>query len=252
MAVELTAVVAWCDEMTRKAVVRDFPGSYNGLQCANRGTVSRLGAAVDADARTLRAAADAGIDFLIVHHGLFWAPPIPLTGPAYDKVALLRDANLAVYGSHLPLDGHPEIGNNVLLARLLGLEPVERVFLHEGEPIGLVATGVDSRDQLRTRLERAFPGGVKAVEFGQQAPQRIAILTGSGSSVVDRLGEVDCDTLVTGELRQQYFTTAADRGYNLYVAGHHATEVFGVQALAAAAAAHFDLPWSFLDSGCPL
>lgn len=252
MSVALDLLVAWCDETTRRSAYADFPGSHNGLQCANRGTVTRIGAAVDADLRTLRAAADAGVDFLIVHHGLFWAPPIPLTGPAYEKVALLRDANLAVYGSHLPLDGHPEIGNNVLLARALGLEPLERVFPLEGEPIGLVARGPTSRADLRARLERAFPGLVKAVEFGSAAPQRVAILTGSGSSVVDRLGEVNCDTLVTGELRQQYYTTAADRGYNLYAAGHHATETFGVKALAEAAAAHFNLPWSFLDSGCPL
>jgi len=252
MPIALDTLVAWCDATTRKDAYRDFPGSHNGLQCANRGTVTRIGAAVDADLKTLQAAAAAGIDFLIVHHGLFWAPPIPLTGPAYEKVALLRDANLAVYGSHLPLDGHPEMGNNVLLARLLDLQPLERVFLHEGEPIGLVASAPPSRDVLRQRLEQKFPGGVKAVEFGLATPQRIAILTGSGSSVVERLGEVDCDTLVTGELRQQYFTTAADRGYNLYVAGHHATETFGVKALAGAAAKHFDLPWSFLDSGCPL
>ena len=112
----LQEIVAFCDQRTRRAEITDFDGAYNGLQLENDGTVSKIGAAVDAGTLPFQAAIEQGIDFLICHHGLYWTPPIPLTGSNHQKIKLALDNNLAVYGSHLPLDCHPEIGNNALLA----------------------------------------------------------------------------------------------------------------------------------------
>lgn len=138
---QLQNIVAFCDQRTRRAEVKDFDGAYNGLQIENNGTVTKIGAAVDAGQRPFEAAITAGIDFLICHHGLFWTPPIPLTGASAHKVKTAFDGNLAVYGAHLPLDCHPEIGNNALLAKELGLKKVDTFLNYEGNEMATVALG---------------------------------------------------------------------------------------------------------------
>lgn len=248
----LDTVVNFCDARTRHTEIEDFPGAENGLQFANNGTVTRIGAAVDAGLEPFRLAAEAGVDFLIVHHGLFWRSTQPVTGVLYDKYRLLFENNLAVYGSHLPLDAHPEIGNNALLAKALGLR-VERFFLeHAGTPIAALAKAPESRAALTERLSALFPQSFQAIEYGSEQPKCIAILTGSGRSALDYLEEAGTDTLITGELRQEHFNLAQERRLNLYPCGHYATETFGVCALAQEVAEHFGLPWQFLPMPCPL
>ena len=110
-------LVAHCDRRTRRTAFADYPGSFNGLQVANSGRVTKIGAAVDAGVEPFRLAVAAGVDFLIVHHGMYWDMPRPLTGPAYDRVATLIRGDCALYSSHLPLDAHPQIGNNVQIGR---------------------------------------------------------------------------------------------------------------------------------------
>src|SRR5271157_2188280 len=120
---KLTDIVSFCDRRTRLRAFKDAPGAMNGLQVENNGRVTRVGAAVDAGVVPFRKAVAAGVDFLIVHHGMYWDMPRPLTGAVYDRVATLIRGNCALYSSHLPLDAHPEIGNNALLARQLCLAP---------------------------------------------------------------------------------------------------------------------------------
>ena len=120
--VELNEVQKFCDQRVCLDKITDFPGAWNGLQVENNGEVTKLGASVDAGLVPFRLAIEKKIDLLICHHGLFWTPPTPLTGSNFEKVKLCMDSNLAVYGSHLPLDCHPEIGNNAILANKLGLE----------------------------------------------------------------------------------------------------------------------------------
>jgi len=248
--VELAKVVSFCDERTRRREVKDFPGAENGLQLGNNGKVHKIAAAVDASENAFQQAISAGADFLIVHHGLFWAPLAPITGSKYHKIAQAVQNNLACYGSHLPLDAHPEIGNNALLAKALLLEKCGTFLPFEGVDIGLVVLAPESRKRLRQKLETQFTR-VVAMEYGSETPEKAAILTGSGASAVDQLPE-GVDTLVTGELKQHHFAMAQELRLNLYCCGHYATEVFGVQALASEAANHFGLPWEFLPSECPL
>lgn len=249
--IELGKVVSFCDRRTRRADIVDFPPARNGLQVENRGAVRKIGAAVDAGEVPFRQAAQMGVDFLIVHHGLFWDPPFPLVGAAYRKIALALEHNIAVYASHLPLDCHPEIGNNALLAKALDLTRVDSFLPYEGANIGLLANAPDTRNELRDRLEALFPGGVTAVEFGSPKPERIAILTGSGSSAVEHLPRIGVDTLVTGELKQHFYNLAQEEGLNLYACGHYRTETFGVRALAEETARYFDLPCEFVATDCP-
>ncbi len=248
---QLADLVAYCDRRTRRAAFQDFPGALNGLQVANDGRVTRIGAAVDARLDAFAQAAAAHVDFLIVHHGLFWAPPRPLTGPAHRRLVTLVRANCAVYSSHLPLDAHPQIGNNALLARQLGLKRARSFLEHEGEDIGLIARAHGPRSALHRRLTALYPR-VIAIEYGAARPREIAFCSGSGNSAVPALVPAGVDTLVTGELREEWFTYAQEHRLNLYLCGHYATEVHGVQALAAELARRYRLPWAFLATDNPL
>src|SRR5881398_1644493 len=116
---ELTELVSYLDGYLRVAAVPDAPHAVNGLQVANRGTVSRVAVAVDLCEATVQLAAQQRADLLLVHHGLFWGGLAPLTGRAYRRVAGLVKHNIALYSAHLPLDVHPEVGNNAVLARQL-------------------------------------------------------------------------------------------------------------------------------------
>lgn len=249
----LKKIVAYCDERTRRSEIQDFGGAHNGLQVENNGEVTRIGAAVDAGQRPFEAAIAARIDFLICHHGMFWSPPVPLTGTSYQKVKTALDGNLAVYGAHLPLDAHPEIGNNTLLAKKLGLKRIGSFLNYEGNDIAAIASApAGGRTELSSKLKALFPQTYQGIEYGSKTPGRIAILTGSGQSAVPQLKANAIDTLITGELRQHHFNMAQELGLNLYPCGHYATEVFGVKALAAEVAEKFGLEWEFIKQPCLL
>ncbi len=250
--VTLSDLVAFCDQSTRRTDWKDHPNALNGLQLENDGRVTKIGAAVDAGRIPFERAAAEGVDFLIVHHGLYWTAPQPLTGAHYARFATAIRANLAVYGCHLPLDGHPELGNNALLARQLGLAP-DRAFLTPpgGEPVGWTAPCAATRATLAADLRRHY-SRVVAIEHGSAAPARIAFCSGSGNSAVPELPALGVDTLVTGELREEWYNFAEEHRLNLYCCGHYATEVHGVRALAEAASARFGLPWTFIATDNPL
>ncbi len=241
----------YCDKRTRRAAFTDYPGAINGLQVANDGRVTKIGAAVDAGRVPFEKAVECGVDFLIVHHGLFWDSPQPLTGPVYERYAALIRGNCAVYSSHLPLDAHPELGNNFLLARQLGFKPRRRFLERDGEPIGWIASSKYRRTQIRARLEEQF-SRVAAIECGPAVPKEIAFCSGSGNSAVKELAVAGVDTLITGELREEWFNYAQEHRLNLYCCGHYATEVFAVKALAAELAKKFRLPWTFIETDNPL
>lgn len=248
---KLEDLVRYCDTRTRRTAFKDAPGAWNGLQLENGGRVTKIGAAVDAGVEPFRAAVAAGVDFLLVHHGMYWDMPRPLTGPAFARVATLVRGNCALYSSHLPLDGHPEIGNNALLCRQLGLRRSRPFLVRDGEPIGCIADQKIARAALRRRLEQNYPR-VIAIECGSATPRGVAFCSGAGNSAVPELAAAGVDTLVTGELREEWFNRAQEEGLNLYLCGHYATEVHAVKALAAELAAKYRLPWEFIATGNPL
>lgn len=247
----LQHLVDHCDKRTRRTAFKDYPGALNGLQVANDGRVTKIGAAVDAGLVPFEQAVECGVDFLIVHHGLFWGGAQPLTGPAYERHAALIRGNCAVYSSHLPLDAHAELGNNALLARQLGLKPKGRFLPHDDEFIGWTAPSKYKRAQLRNRLEELYPR-VTAIEFGSAQPKQVAFCTGSGNSAIAALPATGIDTLITGELREEWFNFAQEHRLNVFLCGHYATETLGVKALAAELARRFRLPWVFIETDNPL
>src|SRR5579864_8973061 len=118
----LGRLVAYCDGLLRTREVQDYERAVNGLQVENRGEIGRIAAAVDASLATVKLAVAAKADLIIVHHGLFWGPSHPWTGKRYELLKVLLENNVAVYSSHLPLDVHPKLGNNVLMCAALGLK----------------------------------------------------------------------------------------------------------------------------------
>lgn len=243
----LDDVSGYLDELLNIRQVGDYPNACNGLQVENSGGLSKIGAAVDACEAVIGEAAAAGIDLLLVHHGLFWGGLSPLTGAAYRKTRMLIEADMAVYSAHLPLDAHPQLGNNALLAEALGLENGEPFFQEFGQTIGWKFEAEINREVLRDLLEKAVGGPVHLVPGGPVLSRKIGIVTGGAGGEVARAMKEGVDTFITGEGPHWSFTAAEELGINLFYAGHYATETFGVRALAAEVSKKFALPWQFID-----
>ncbi len=243
----LSQIVAYLDETLFIEGLGDFAGAHNGLQLENGGTVSCLAAAVDGCAFTIDAAVDAGADLLLVHHGLFWNDPVPLVAAKYRRLKRAIEGNLAVYSSHLPLDAHPSLGNNIRLTEALGLANSVPFFEEKGGCLGRRASVELARDELVGRLEKAVGGPVLVCPGGGEVVREVGLVTGGAGAEVARAAGEGVDTFITGEAPQHAYILAEELGVNLLLGGHYATETFGVKALAAHLAERFGLPWLFLD-----
>jgi dinuclear metal center YbgI/SA1388 family protein len=239
----------YCDRLLRTAKVEDFEGAVNGLQVQNNGTVSRVAAAVDASLSTVRMAVEAKADLLVVHHGLFWTPTHPWAGRRYQLLRCLLDHNLAVYSSHLPLDAHPKLGNNIQLCRALRLRNPRPFFLDHGQYIGFQGRGRIERLELADNLAMASGGVPLVIAGGPEVCRRIGVVSGGAGAGdgLQRAVDEGVDTFITGEGPHWTFALAEDLGLNVIYGGHYATETFGVKALAADLSRRFKIPWSFLD-----
>lgn len=250
----LQHIVEFCNKTLNHRQIKDFPGAENGLQLQNSGEVSKVAVAVDASLATIHMAAEVGAQLLVVHHGLFWGKSHPWTGKIYEKIRFAIEHDLAIYASHLPLDGDRELGNNAIIANHLGLKPEEWIGEFEGNTFSPVITQkLPSRSELEIRLEHLVaPQPVVKITAGPEQPKRLAICSGSGASFIGEAISYGVDTLITGEMRQHHFTMAQEAGLNLYLCGHYATETFGVTALAELLNEKFDIPYAFVDTLCPL
>lgn len=244
----LDTLAQYLDDYLRVAEeTADAPEALNGLQVGNAGEVTRLAAAVDMCAATVRMASEQRADCLLVHHGLFWGGLRPLVGPAYARVAALIKGNLALYAAHLPLDRHPEVGNNSVLARLLGVTVRGEFGSYHGAPIGVWGEYSGKRDELSWSLTKALGSAPRLLPFGPEQVRRVGIVTGAGGSLIPQAAAAGLDTYVTGEGQHWTFFDAEELGINVCYAGHYATETVGVKALAEHVSKKFDLPWVFLD-----
>ena len=214
----------------------DVDASPNGLQVGSAdGTVERAAFAVDGVEATVRSAAEFGADVLVVHHGFIWGSIDRVTGIEYDRVAACVDTDVALYVSHLPLDGHDELGNAAGLASFLGCEPVAPFGEYGGVTIGqrARADGAIPVGELESRLSKLDTAGrpVRTLGFGPETVEEIAIVTGSGTDWIREAAAAGVDALVTGDGKQQAYHEAREAGLNVLMAGHYATETFGVKRL---------------------
>lgn len=244
----LDTLVAFLDEYLRIAdEVADAPEAMNGLQVGNAGEVTRIAAAVDLCEATVRLATEQHADLLLVHHGMFWGGLRPLVGPAYARVAGLMKSNIALYAAHLPLDRHPDVGNNQVLARLLAIKPRGDFGSYHGAPAGVWGEYRGTRDELTWALTKTLGAAPRLFPFGPERVQRVGVVTGSGGSLIPQAAAAGLDTFITGEGQHWTFFDAEELGINVYFAGHYATETVGVKALAEHVSKKFELPWVFLD-----
>jgi dinuclear metal center YbgI/SA1388 family protein len=242
-------IVRYADHYLRIREIEDWPNAVNGLEIENSGRVTKIGAAVDVSTRVLTRAVKENIDFLIVHHGLFWPGLRSVTGALRRQLKLALENDIALYSAHLPLDVHSKVGNNARLAGSLGLKSTKPFLEEKGQLIGLKARVSLPREELARRLRKALGGQIRAFNFGPKKTNTVGIITGSAGSEIDRVAQEGIDTLITGEAPHWAALAAEELGMNLLLGGHYATETFGVKALATHLSKRFKISWTFID--CP-
>jgi len=243
----LSEIVEYVNEYLRVGEVQDWPNALNGLQIENSGRVTKIGAAVDVSTRVLTAAAKKDVDLLLVHHGLFWPGLQTVTGSLRRQLKLAFENDIALYSAHLPLDLHPEIGNNAQLASALGLRSTKPFFEEKGQLIGIRGKTSAPRDELIRKLRKVLHGPVKTFNAGPKNPKNIGIITGGAGAEIYRVAADKIDIFITGEAPHWAAVATEELGINLLLGGHYATETFGVKALAAHLSKRFKLPWEFLN-----
>lgn len=229
--------------------IPDYPNALNGLQVEGRNEVRRVLTAVDASIASIEEAVAWGADMLIVHHGLFWNGLQPIVGRLRRRLQPLLREGISLYSVHLPLDVHPEVGNNALLARTLGLEPSGWFGDYQGTPTGVVCVAEMPLAELVSRLQTELQTQVKIISFGGSVVRRIGIITGGAGQtrILVEAHEQGIDTVLTGEGAHHTYLDAEELGINLLYAGHYATETLGVRALGEHLHRMFGLESRFFD-----
>lgn len=246
---KLSSIVEFLDRTLRVAEIRDASVALNGLQVENNGQVHLVALAVDGSQKTIGDAVALGADLLILHHGIFWSGLRPLTGWWKKKVETCLQSNLAVYSAHLPLDLHPELGNNAGIARGLKLTHLQPEVDYHGTMIGLSGHFDGTVGELESCFQRLTGGKVTGVIHDPQAPAgRVAICSGGGGDEIYQVQEKGYGTYITGEENHWVGNAARDTGINILFGGHYATETFGVKSLGALLEREFGLTSVFIDN----
>ncbi len=228
----------------------DIDSSLNGLQVGRPGKeVNKLAVAVDASLATFKRAAELKCDAIFVHHGLFWGKPIAITDYHYERVATLLSHDIALLAAHLPLDVHPELGNNATMARLLGLTAIEPFGYYHGIPIGYQGRleKAMSAQEIAAKLKLSEDSGLKILDFGKSEISTLAIVSGGAPDSLLEAIELDLDAFLTGESSHTMYAYCQEAHKTMISGGHYATEVFGVKAVSEELAAKFSLETTFIE-----
>ena len=251
MSIALTELVAAADELLQPQLFSDY--CPNGLQVAGRDTVKRVISGVTACQALVDAAVERGADAIIVHHGYFWRGEDPcVVGMKKRRLATLLAHDISLIAYHLPLDAHPELGNNAQLAKILGIE-VEGGMDSSPRPVGNVGRlpqPISARD-FATHVGTVL-GREPLLEVAGDHPIRsIAWCTGGAQSYIDRAAALRVDAYLSGEVSEPTIHSARELGVHYIAAGHHATERYGAPALAGHLAERFGLQHEFVDIDSP-
>jgi dinuclear metal center YbgI/SA1388 family protein len=247
-------LIAHLGELLDPAAFRDY--GPNGLQVPGRTEIRRVVTGVTASRELIERALALRADLVLVHHGLFWDfHPTGLTPALAERLRPLfkHDVNLAAY--HLPLDAHPEVGNNALLAAALGCESHEPFGDHRGTPIGRAGRFPDEGvpiAELVARVEDVCGQPPLVFDAGPERVRSIGIVSGAGASSLPEAVARGLDALLTGEPREHVMADAREEGLHFIAAGHYATETFGVRALGERLAREFGVEHVFVDVPNPV
>ncbi len=247
-------VLAELDRVLEPSRFDDY--CVNGLQVPGPARVATIATGVSAHAELFELAARERADLLIVHHGLLWGSGVETINAALKRrLQILFDAEIALAAYHLPLDAHPELGNNALLARALDAEQLEPFALHRGRPIGFLASlpgdGIPAAE-LFARVHAITAREPLVFDSGPERVRRLAIVSGAGADYIADALIAGADALLTGEVAERSMAHARESGLHLIAAGHYATETFGVKRLGEHLAERFDLRHVFLDVPNPV
>ena len=250
----LDNILAHLDELLAPASFQDY--GPNGLQVPGPQDVRTVVTGVSASAELFDRAAQLDADLVIVHHGLVWnGAPLALSPAAKRRLQLLFDHDLALAAYHLPLDGHPEVGNNALLAAGLGCESHEPFAFHRGAAIGVAgrfAGGGIAASELVARVARLTAREPLAFLAGPEPVRSIAIVSGAGSDYLGDAVAAGHDAFLTGEPAERVMTHAREEAIHFIAAGHYATETFGVRRLGDLLAQRFEIRHRFVDVPNPI
>ncbi|MCL1813049.1 MAG: Nif3-like dinuclear metal center hexameric protein [Treponema sp.] len=233
--------------------IEGFAGTdsgMNGLQVDNDGSeIKKIIFAVDACLESFKRCAAAGGNLIFVHHGIFWGSPLSIKGPHRERIQFLLDNNIALYAVHLPLDQHPQLGNNAALAELLGIENPEPFGLYHGKKIGYMGKlkkplTTDEAVKAINFMEN-LPLGV--LPFGKKINENCAVISGGASFEALQALEEKIDLYVTGEIAHSVYHPALEGRMNLIAGGHYATEVWGVRKLMTECAAALNIDTEFIN-----
>jgi dinuclear metal center YbgI/SA1388 family protein len=253
-------ILAELDSLLEPARFDDY--GPNGLQVTGAPQVDTVATGVSANLDLFERAAAEKAQLLIVHHGLFWGTsPGPIDAPLKRRLKILFDADIGLAAYHLPLDAHPQLGNNALIAKALGGTSLEPFALHHGEPIGFIATlpggsggendGTPAQD-LFTRVRELTARDPLVFNAGPPNVRRLAVVSGGGADYIADAIAAGADALLTGEPVERVMSTAREAGIHFIAAGHYATETFGVKALGEHVAQRFGVRHVFLDVPNPI
>jgi dinuclear metal center YbgI/SA1388 family protein len=247
-------IIAFCDELLDVAAFADY--GPNGLQVPGAPEVTKIVSGVSAHRELLERAVDAGAQLAITHHGLFWDfLPLTLSEPMAERLRVALAAGLSVAGYHLPLDAHPEIGNNALIRERLGFEASPEPFgTARGRAIGVVgrsAAGVGA-DELVERVAELTEREPLVFAAGPDPVRSIGIVSGAGASMVHEAVGLGLDAMLTGEPAEHVMADAREGGLHFIAAGHYATETFGVRRLGELVAERFGVEHEFIGVSNPV
>ena len=251
--VHLSELVSHIDGLLDVSRFRDY--CPNGLQVEGRESVTTLVSGVSACQALLEAAIEAGADAVLVHHGWFWkGEDARITGIKRRRIKTLLDAGISLLAYHLPLDAHPELGNNAQLGQRLGL-PVTGVLGEAGGPELLFHAELDQpipAAELERRLAATLSRSPLHIDGGKAELRRIGWCSGAAQNYIGLAAAHGLDAFISGEISEQTVHVAREAGLHYFAAGHHATERYGVRALGECLARRFALRHHFIDIENPV
>jgi dinuclear metal center YbgI/SA1388 family protein len=247
---DLNEIVTFLDGELRISKFTD--SSNNGLQVQNSGSVKKICCGVDASMEMFEAAARGGANMIVCHHGLSWADSLKhITDLNYKRLSYLIKHDIALYACHLPLDAHPRYGNNALICKALGLRRLRGFGNYHGTVIGFqgeLPRPMAYKD-FKKLVVKTIGRELLTMDFGKKTIRTVAVVSGGAGALLDDAGREGLDVFLSGEPSLQAYNNAQEYGINAMFAGHYATEVFGVRALAGLLKKRFRIEAEFVDLG---
>lgn len=239
-------IVRYLDDRLR---IKDFDdASVNGLQVQGAGEVTKVALVTDAALATYRRAAQEGCQMVLAHHGLIWGGITRVTGRDHEHIKFLLDHDINLYAAHLPLDAHPELGNNAVLAAQLEIAGVERFGKYHGVPLGFMGRlpEVATLSDLVARFHKLLGREPTTLPFGPERIETVGIVSGRGG-VLEEAIELGLDCLITGEGKHEEHHLALEGKLNVLYLGHYASETVGVKAVGEDLERRFGIETVFID-----